>query len=144
MICYVDPDNLTGFYERRQKALQDFLENSGQDGTEGEYLLQMDSRVKEPYQYQWAEGWSVLLGDVVAGMGTVMALFLAISMSSIFAGEWHDNTSSLVLTTRNGWNKIAFAKICTGLSFAAEFFAIIMAGSVAAQMFWLKMYNGVN
>ena len=51
MICYVDPDKLTGFYERRQQAVQDFLENSGQAGAEKEYLLQMDSNVKEPYLY---------------------------------------------------------------------------------------------
>ena len=40
-----------------------------------------------------------------------MALFLGIVLSSLFAGEWHDNTSTLVLTTRNGWGKIALAKI---------------------------------
>ncbi len=137
MICYVNPDKLTGFYERRQKAVQDFLENSGQVGAEKEYLLQMDSNVKEPYRYEWVEGWSVLLGDGVAGIGAVMALFLAITLSSLFAGEWHSNTSSLVLTTRNGWKKIALVKICTGLSFTMEFFAMLMVGSVVSQIFFL-------
>ncbi|MCM1046532.1 MAG: ABC transporter permease subunit [Candidatus Gastranaerophilales bacterium] len=137
MMSYVDPEKLTDFYERRQNVLEDFLENSGQIGTEKEYLLQMDSRVKEPYQYQWVEGWSVLLGDIVADIGTIIALFLAITLSSLFAGEWHDNTGSLVLTTRNGWKKIALAKIYTGLSFTIEFFAINMIGSVIAQIFFL-------
>lgn len=137
MISYVEPEKLTGFYERRQKAVYDFLENSGQVGTEKEYLLQMDSDVKEPFRYEWTEGWSNLLGSMVADMGTVMALFLAITLSSIFAGEWHDNTSSLVLTTRNGWKKIAISKICTGLSFTTEFFGIIMMGSIVSQIFFL-------
>lgn len=137
MMSYVDTENLTGFYERRQNAIEDFLENSCQTGAEKEYLLQMNSKVKEPYRYEWVEGWSVLLGDIIAGIGTVMALFLAITLSSLFAGEWHDNTSSLVLTTRNGWKKIALAKIYTGLSFTAEFFAILMAGSVVSQIFFL-------
>lgn len=137
MISYVEPEKLTGFYERRQKAVYDFLENSGQVGTEKEYLLQMDSDVKEPFRYEWTEGWSNLLGSMVADMGTVMALFLAITLSSIFAGEWHDNTSSLVLTTRNGWKKIAISKICTGLSFTTEFFVIIMMGSIVSQIFFL-------
>lgn len=137
MICYVDPDKLTGFYERRQKALQDFLEINGQTGAEKEYLLRMNTEVKEPFRYEWTEGWSNLLGSMISELGVVMALFLAITLSSIFAGEWHDNTSSLVLTTKNGWKKIAFAKICTGLSFATEFFVIIMIGSVVAQIFFL-------
>lgn len=137
MMSYVVPENLTDFYERRQNALEDFLENNGQTGAEKDYLLRINSEVKEPFKYEWTEGWSNLLGSMVADMGTVMAVFLAIALSSIFAGEWHDSTSSLVLTTRNGWKKIAFAKICTGLSFATEFFAIIMIGSVVAQIFFL-------
>ncbi len=137
MISYVEPEKLTGFYERRQKAIRDFLENSGQVGAEKEYLLQMDSEVKEPYRYEWVEGWSVLLGDGVAGIGVVMALFLAIVLSSLFSGEWHDNTSSLVLTTRNGWKEIALAKIYTGLSFTMEFFAILLAGNIVSQIFFL-------
>lgn len=137
MISYVNPEKLTGFYERRQKAVQDFLENSGQIGAEKEYLLQMDSEVKEPYRYEWVEGWSVLLGDGVAGIGAVMALFLAITLSSLFAGEWYNNTSSLVLTTRNGWKEIALAKIYTGLSFTTEFFTILMAGNIVSQIFFL-------
>lgn len=137
MMSYVDPKKLTDFYERRQNALEDFLENNGQTGAEKDYLLRINAEVKKPFQYEWTEGWSNLLGSMVADMGTVMALFLAITLSSIFAGEWHDNTSSLVLTTRNGWKKIALAKICTGLSFTTEFFVIIMMGSIVSQIFFL-------
>ncbi len=137
MISYVDPDKLTDFYERRQKVIEEFLENSGQVGTEKEYLLQMDSEVKVPFRYEWVEGWSLLLGSGVEGIGVVMALFLAIILSSLFAGEWHNNTSSLVLTTKNGWKKIALAKILTGLSFTVELFAMVMIGNVVAQIFYL-------
>lgn len=137
MISYVDPEKLTGFYERRQEAISNFLENNGQVGKEKEYLLQMGSDVIEPFRYEWTEGWSVLLGSVLTDMGIVMALFLAITLSSLFAGEWHDNTSSLVLSTRNGWKKIALAKICTGLSFTVEFFVILMAGNVVSQIFFM-------
>lgn len=137
MICYVDPEKLTGFYERRKKAVQDFLENSGQVGAEKEYLLQMDSKGKEPYRYEWVKGWTMLLGSEVADIGTVMALFLAITLSSLFAGEWRDNTSSLVLTTKNGWKKIALAKIYTGLFFTMEFFAILAVGNIVSQIFFL-------
>jgi len=134
---YQKMEKLTGFYERRQETIGDFLETIGQVGTEKEYLLQMDSEVKEPFRYEWVEGWSQLLSSGVADIGVVMALFLAITLSSLFAGEWYNNTSSLVLTTRNGWKKIAYAKICTGLSFTVELFAILMVGNVVSKIFFM-------
>ena len=136
-ISYVNPDKLTGVYERRQLAIEEFLENSGQVGDEKEYLLQMEQKVEKPFQYEWVEGWSTLLGSMVAELGVVMALVLSIVLSSLFAGEWHDNTSSLVLTTPNGWGKIAFAKILTGLTFTVELFALIAVSNVITQLFFM-------
>ena len=137
MMNYVELGKLTGFYERRRNIIEDFLENNGQNGDEKEYLLQINAKVKEPFRYEWTEGWSNLLGSIVPDMGVVMALFLAIVLSSLFAGEWYNNTSSLLLTTKNGWKKIAFAKIGVGLSFTAEFFAILTAGNLVSQIFFL-------
>ena len=137
MISYVNPDKLTDFYERREQAIDNFLENSGQVGVEKEYLLNMEQKVETPFQYEWVEGWSQLLGSIVADLGIVMALFLAITLSPLFAGEWHDNTSSLVLTTKNGWGKVAFAKILTGLAFTVEFFVILVIPSIISQMLFM-------
>lgn len=137
MISYVDPDKLTGFYERRQQVLDEFLEVSGQVGAEKEYLHQIERKVEKPFRYEWVEGWSTLLGSMVADLGVVMALFLGIVLSSLFAGEWHDNTSTLVLTTRNGWGKIALAKILTGLAFTVELFALLAVSSVISQLFFM-------
>jgi len=66
-----------------------------------------------------------------------MALFLGIVLSSLFAGEWHDNTSALVLTTRNGWGKIALAKILTGLAFTVELFVLLAVSSVISQLLFM-------
>ena len=137
MISYVNPNKLTGFYERRKQAINEFLENSGQVGTEKEYLLQMEQEVEHPFRYEWVEGWSQLLGSMVADLGVVMALFLAIVLSSLFAGEWHDNTSNLVLTTKNGWGKIAFAKVLTSVAFTVEFFIILVIPSITSQLFFM-------
>ena len=137
MMNYVELGKLTGFYERRRNIIEDFLENNGQNGDEKEYLLQINAKVKEPFRYEWTEGWSNLLGSIVPDMGVVMALFLAIVLSTLFAGEWYNNTSSLLLTTKNGWKKIAFAKIGVGLFFTAEFFAILTAGNLVSQIFFL-------
>ena len=137
MISYVDPDKLTGFYERRQQVLDEFLEVSGQVGAEKAFLHQIERKVEKPFHYEWVEGWSTLLGSTVADLGVVMALFLGIVLSSLFAGEWHDNTSALVLTTRNGWGKIALAKILTGLAFTVELFVLLAVSSVISQLFFM-------
>lgn len=137
MISYVDPDKLTGFYERRQQVLDEFLEVSSQVGAEKEFLHQIERKVEKPFHYEWVEGWSTLLGSTVADLGVVMALFLGIVLSSLFAGEWHDNTSALVLTTRNGWGKIALAKILTGLAFTVELFVLLAVSSVISQLLFM-------
>lgn len=137
MTSYVDPEKLTGFYERRQQKLEEFLEINGQTGREKEYLMGIEQQVEIPFRYEWAEGWSMLLGSVVSDTGMIMALFLAIALSPLFAGEWHSNTSVLILTTKNGWGKIALAKILTGLSFTMELFLILAAGNIASQIFFM-------
>lgn len=137
IISYVNPDELTDFYERREQAIDDFLENNGQVGREKEYLLGIAEKVETPFRYEWVEGWSQLLGSIVTDLGVVMALFLAIVLSPMFAGEWHDNTSSLVLTTKHGWEKVAFAKILTGLVFAVEFFLILVIPSIVTQLIYM-------
>lgn len=137
MICYVDPERLTGFYERRQRGLEEFLEISGQTGEEREYLMQIEQRVETPFRYEWVEGWMVQLGSILSDMGMVMALFLAIALSPLFAGEWHSNTGLLILTTKKGWEKLALAKIAAGLCFALELFGLLAVGDLAAQLFFL-------
>lgn len=137
MINYINPSVITGFYERRQQILSDFLDNNGQSGKEKDYLLKMNEEVEMPFHYKWTEGWSQILGSMVSDLGVVLALFLSIVLSPIFAGEWHDNTGSLVLTTRNGWERIAIAKIMTGLAFSIEFFLIISVPSIVSQIIFM-------
>ena len=91
MITYADPEKLTGFYERRTQALEDFLEISEQTGAERAYLLQMEEKVEKPFSYEFLEGWSNILTSMAAELGTVMALFLAVVLSPLFSGEWRDS-----------------------------------------------------
>ena len=136
-ISYFEPDKLTDFYERRQLAIEEYLENNSQTGNEKEYLLQINEKVTTPFRFEWMEGWSVLLSRTIDASAGSIALFLAIVLSTLFAGEWHDNTGSLVLTTKNGWKEIAFAKIVTGLAFSVELFAMIAISQIASQLFFM-------
>ena len=136
-IDYFEPEKLTDFYGRRQQALEKFLENNNQSGKEKEYLLKIDERVNRPFPYGWIQGWQTLLSVTIDMTTAHVALFLAIVLSVLFAGEWHTNTSPLVLTTKNGWEKIASVKVVTGLVFTVELFAMIAACDIAAQLFFM-------
>lgn len=137
MIEYVEPEMLTGIYERREQAIKNFLEASGQTGEERDYLLNMNEKVKPPFRYEWTNGWAILLASTLDGLGMFIALFLAIVLSAVFAGEWHNNMGSLTLTMKNGWQKIACAKIGSGMLFALELFLLLFVGNVAAQICYL-------
>ena len=136
-IDYYEPEKLTDFYGRRKSAIEKYLENNNQTGKEREYLLQIEDKVPKPFHYGWKGGWEQILARTIDASKDSMAVFLAIVLSTLFAGEWHNNTSSLVLTTKNGWKKIAFAKIVTGLAFTAELFAMISIGQIVTQLFFM-------
>lgn len=136
-IDYFKPEKLTDFYERRQQAIEKYLENNNQTGKEKDYLLQLNEKVEKPFRYGWIRGWEQILSRTVDVSKDSMAVFLAIVLSTLFAGEWHDNTSPLVLTTKNGFKKIAFAKIATGLAFAVELFAMTAVGQIVSQLFFM-------
>lgn len=136
-VSYFEPEKLTDFYGRRQLVLERYLENNNQTGKEKEYLLKIDEKVTKPFHYGWMRGWQTLLSITIDTTADSMALFLAIVLSTLFAGEWHDNTSSLLLTTKNGWNKIAAAKIVTGLVFTVELFIMIAICDIASQLFFM-------
>lgn len=137
MAYYVDTSQLTGFYERRQAALEEFMHSQGQGvGPEHEMLLGMNARVETPFRYQWVRGWQTLLGDTLPALGAIMALFLAIALSPTFSGEWHRGTAPLLLTTENGWHRLALVKVMSGLAFAVELFALVAAGGAAAQLLY--------
>lgn len=142
-VSYFEPEKLTDFYGRRQSVLEKYLENNNQTGKEREYLLQIDERVSKPFSYGWIRGWQNLLSKTIDLSADSMALFLAIVLSTLFAGEWHDNTSSLVLTTKNGWKKFAAAKTAAGLAFTVELFAIIAVCDIASQLFSWELQGGI-
>lgn len=135
--AYVDPAKLTGFYERRQQKVEEFLDIFGHTEEEKEFLLRMNDKVEEPFTYRWREGWRVYLTAMLNDFGMVMAIFIVISLSTVFAGEWHNGTGMLMLTTKNGWREVAYAKVLSGIAFTLELFFTIAAGAIAGQLIYL-------
>ena len=137
MAFYVDSTELTGFYQRRQAVLEDFLHTQGVAGKEWDMLMAMNEKVDEPFRYGWVQGWRTLLSDHLPALGVILALFLTIALAPTFSGEWYNGTAPLLLTMDRGWRQLARAKVFSGLAFAAELFALVAAGDVAAQLLYL-------
>lgn len=137
LISYAEPEKLTGFYEKRQQAVEKWLEIFGHTEEEKEFLLRMNDRVEEPYSYQWVNGWSTLLGEMLPDFGIVIAVFIVIALSTVFSGEWHNGTGMLMLTTKNGWKETARAKVLSGIAFTLELFFVTAAGAIAGQLIYL-------
>lgn len=142
MLNYVDPSQLTDLEERREKAVNNFLEINGQTGAEGEYFLSMNANINMPLKYRWTEGWSFVTADFISGCGVVFAIFLAVAIAPIFCGEWHNNTRALITTTKYGWNKIAIIKVLVSLIFALELYSIITVSSILLQIIFLGTEGG--
>ena len=138
LILYADTEKLTDFYGKRQWYLDFNLEVARQGGplTEDdvEMLQEMNSQIEEPWKYGWTQGWNYLLTTQLPNISARIAPFLAICLGLLFSGEWHDCTAPLLHTTRHGWRKLARVKVLSGLAFAAELFALIAGGMVAAQL----------
>lgn len=142
MLNYIDPSQLTDLEERREKAVNNFLEINGQTGAEGEYFLSMNANIDMPLKYRWTEGWSFVTADFISGCGVVFAIFLAVAIAPIFCGEWHNNTRALITTTKYGWNKIAVIKVLVSLIFALELYSIITVSSILLQIIFLGTEGG--
>ncbi len=135
MMQYVDTNQLTGLYDKRQKAIDDFLESFGTSEKETEYLMSMNNKVNTPFSYVWTEGWMTILGNL-QDYGIMIAIVLVICLAPLFSGEWHNRTGAMILSMKNGWKKDAIAKIIVGFSFSAELFFIIAIPSVIVQLIY--------
>ena len=137
MLGYVDPEALTDLYGRRQNAIDEYMEASGIDGKEKEYLLSMNDKVEIPFSYVWTEGWRTVLGHMLPDFGMMLAIVIVICLAPIFSGEWHDRTGAMILTMKQGWKKDARAKVAVGFCFAVELFLLISIPSIIVQMVYL-------
>ena len=135
MMQYVDTNQLTGLYDKRQKAIDDFLESFGTSEKETEYLMSMNNKVNTPFSYVWTEGWMTILGNL-QDYGIMIAIVLVICLAPLFSGEWHNRTGAMILSMKNGWKKDAIAKVIVGFSFSAELFFIIAIPSVIVQLIY--------
>lgn len=137
MLGYVDTEALTDLYGRRQRAIEDYMDASGIEGKEKDYLLSLNEKIDTPFSYVWTEGWRTVLGHMLPDFGMMLAIVIVISLAPLFSGEWHDRTGAMILTMKQGWKKDAKAKLAVGLCFSVELFLLIAIPSIIVQIVYL-------
>ena len=137
IIDYIDVNKMVNMYDRREKAVENFMEMSGFAGREKEFLLAMNDKVDIPFRYSWLEGWSTVLIDEIPDFGMILAIVIVIALSPLFAGEWHERTGPMLLSMKMGWEKDSLAKIAVGFCFSIELFLVVIIPHVFVQLVFL-------
>ena len=137
IIDYIDVNKMVNMYDRREKAVENFMEMSGFAGREKEFLLAMNDKVDIPFRYSWLEGWSTVLIDEIPDFGMMLAIVIVIALSPLFAGEWHERTGPMLLSMKMGWEKDSLAKIAVGFCFSIELFLVVIIPHVFVQLVFL-------
>ncbi|MBR6475017.1 MAG: ABC transporter permease [Lachnospiraceae bacterium] len=137
IIDYIDVNKMVNMYDRREKAVENFMEMSGFAGREKEFLLAMNDKVDIPFRYSWLEGWSTVLIDEIPDFGMMLAIVIVIALSPLFAGEWHERTGPMLLSMKMGWEKDSLAKIAVGFCFSIELFSVVIIPHIFVQLVFL-------
>ena len=130
----VNPAQLQDFYSRRQAALESSLDAQSVTQEEKEYFLWQNAQVHTPFSYHWTQGWQFILSGFLGEFSLPFAIFLAVALSPVFSGERHSNTQPLLATTRDGWKKLAGAKVAAVILFALEFYGIMVLSAIRLQL----------
>ena len=119
-------EDAKNFYSTRDAQINDELNSTHYifgDYTqeEQEVFQQRNDAISTPFQYGYRQSWYTLLNNAqnIALFLTVLAIII---LSSVFSGEYVNRFEQMLLTTKNGVGKTAFAKVFTSLSLITMLF----------------------
>ncbi len=136
-LSYVKPEHLTGLYERRDKAVELFLEAVCPLERDAAYFTAMEQDVQKPFPYGWTGGWRYVLGTIMSDLGLLMGVPLAIALAPVFAQERRCRMDALQYTARKGRGGVAAAKTVSAFLLGTELFLLWAATQLAIQFFFL-------
>ncbi|WP_312372531.1 ABC transporter permease, partial [Lachnoclostridium sp.] len=112
------PQDAKDFYKKvNQYATDSIIGNTTLSQDEKEKHMEMLSRVKIPFHYDYSAGYEQFL-FLFQILSLVILAVIAICIAPIFADEYQNRTDYLLLSTRFGKNKEIIAKIFTGITLA--------------------------
>lgn len=116
----LDVSDGTDFYQARQDKIEKILNDSSKELSEAEkdYWRNLNSKVEEPFQYGYYEGWEVIISAFELLMFAVLAVCIVIA--PVFSGEYQAGTDTVLLSGKYGKTKLTTAK-----NLAALFFGVL-------------------
>lgn len=111
-------------YEAAQRDMNVYFENSERTDFElnkrMNYNMQahnIDKNLDKGIHYGYDYGWEIAEG-VFTGVGILLVLAMIFGLCGVFSEEYNLGTDSLLLSTQKGKNKLAAAKILTGIIYS--------------------------
>lgn len=120
----LDVSDGTDFYQARQDKIEKILNDSSKELSEAEkdYWRNLNSKVEEPFQYGYYEGWEVIISAFELLMFAVLAVCIVIA--PVFSGEYQAGTDAVLLSGKYGKTKLTTAKILAALFFGVLAFTL--------------------
>lgn len=114
----------TDFYQARQEKIEKILNDASRDlsAEEKAYWQDLNSRVKEPFQYGYFGGWEVLISAFELLLFAILAICIVIA--PVFSGEYQSGTDAVLLSGKYGKTKLTTAKIWAALLFGVPAFTL--------------------
>lgn len=116
------------FYTNRTNQINSSLDNgnyvvSKYSQEQKDIFKQRNDEISTPFEYGYMQGWDNLI-STIGMISMFFAVIAIILLSSVFSSEYTLHTDQILLTTKNGVAKTAFAKIFTSLSLITILFIV--------------------
>lgn len=105
-------------YAKRQIWLTSSRKDLGLSKGEMDFWREREEQIKTPYVYQEYRVYDIMISSYQT-VGLFVWMLLAICLSGIFSDEHTRKTDQIILSSPLGKKKLYWAKIATGVSFAA-------------------------
>lgn len=114
----------TDFYEARAEKIEKLLNASSRELSEEQksYWRDMNSKVGEPFQYGYYEGWEIVISSFELLMFALLAVCIVIA--PVFSGEYQAGTDAVILSAKYGKTKLTTAKIIASYLFGTLAFTL--------------------
>lgn len=131
------------FYSVRHTNIQNILESGSYTSAEKNTVLKMDSRISNPFTYDYSNGWKTLLTRAFTTLFLVIALAVCIIISPVFANEYQTGADSIILSSRYGRNETVRAKVFAAFTVTSTIygFAVLFCIATVLLPFGMQGWN---
>lgn len=105
-------------YRLRQAYLEKEWQQMMLSEPEAAFWREKEAQIDRPVTYLYCEGVTRCVLQIVRIISSMMLLFVAVSLSGVFAEEHTRRTDQLILTGAKGKSTVYYAKMLAGISIA--------------------------